>query len=482
MASSRENVHLEMQGHCPPASDEMEDITAIAVMGVTGSGKSNFIRCATNSDRIKVGHNMQSCTEAVEQYEMLLDGRQVLLFDTPGFDDTYRLDAEILAELAETFSAMYKNRLQLAGIIYVHRITDNRMTNTLLRNLSIIRNICGDEPLKNVTIMTTFWDKEDAKVAAKREREMLEKADWWGYMMEKGARSRRFFNKEESAHAILQEFMDRNRITLQIQTEMVEQGLEIKDTQAGSSLNVEITQLAKQHKEELRALEAKMDDAERRNDVKLQEMLVTERREKEKELTRMQLEQMAMERDRSEDMRRMEQTFQDQLLRLVEERKDRESQIAELERQLTQERAESTKRFESAMQNSEMNLLKISERFEHTRIEDRERFQQQMADYKKDRDEALRQYKDDLQRTNAEIVRMFEEKQGASEDEKERLENEIAELKKRKKRNMAFLFAKIGGVALCSALAPFTGGLSTLAMPIFSAFGGSGGSGGYDAN
>jgi hypothetical protein len=85
---------------------------------------------------------------------------------------------------------------------------------------------------------------------------------------------------------------------------MVEQGLEIKDTQAGSSLNVEITKLAKQHQEELRALEAKMNDAERRNDVKLQEMLAVERREKEKELARMQREQMAMERDRSEDMRR----------------------------------------------------------------------------------------------------------------------------------------------------------------------------------
>jgi hypothetical protein len=412
---------------------------------------------------------------------MLLDSRQVLLFDTPGFDDTYRLDADILAELAETFSAMYKNRLKLAGIIYVHRITDNRMTNTLLRNLSVIRNICGDEPLKNVTIMTTFWDKEDLKTAVKREGEMREKTDWWGYMMEKGAKSRRFLNTEESAHNILQEFIDRDRVTLQIQTEMVEQGLEIKDTSAGSSLNIEITKLAKQHQEELRALEAKMDDAERRNDVKLQELLAFERREKEKELTRMQREQLAMERDRSEDMRRMEQSFQDQLLRLVEERKGRESQIAALERQLTQERAETTQRFETAIQTSEMNLRQISEHFEHTRIEDRERFQQQMDDYKRDRDEALRQYKDDVQRTNAEIVRMFEEKQGASEIEKQRLEKEITELKRRKKRNMATLAAKIGGVALCAALAPFTGGLSTLALPIVSIFGGSGGSSECDA-
>ena len=105
---------------------------------------------------------------------MLLDGRQVILFDTPGFDDTYRLDADILAELAETLSALYKHNLKLAGIVYVHRITDNRMTNTLLRNLSVIRNLCGEEPLKNVTLLTTHWDVADRKVAKSREQEMKE--------------------------------------------------------------------------------------------------------------------------------------------------------------------------------------------------------------------------------------------------------------------------------------------------------------------
>lgn len=41
---------------------DLEEITAIAVMGVTGSGKSNFIKHATSSERVRVGHNMQSCT------------------------------------------------------------------------------------------------------------------------------------------------------------------------------------------------------------------------------------------------------------------------------------------------------------------------------------------------------------------------------------------------------------------------------------
>jgi hypothetical protein len=37
------------------------DIILIAVMGVTGSGKSNFIRLATGSQDPKLGHDLESC-------------------------------------------------------------------------------------------------------------------------------------------------------------------------------------------------------------------------------------------------------------------------------------------------------------------------------------------------------------------------------------------------------------------------------------
>lgn len=34
----------------------------IAVMGVTGSGKSTFIKYATGSEKVGIGHNLYSCT------------------------------------------------------------------------------------------------------------------------------------------------------------------------------------------------------------------------------------------------------------------------------------------------------------------------------------------------------------------------------------------------------------------------------------
>jgi ABC-type lipoprotein export system ATPase subunit len=44
-----------------PQSHENFDITLIAVMGVTGSGKSNFIQLATGSKEAFVGHDLAAC-------------------------------------------------------------------------------------------------------------------------------------------------------------------------------------------------------------------------------------------------------------------------------------------------------------------------------------------------------------------------------------------------------------------------------------
>lgn len=43
---------------------------------------------------------MKSCTAEVEVADFTLDGRRVILIDTPGFDDTNVSDAEILKKIA----------------------------------------------------------------------------------------------------------------------------------------------------------------------------------------------------------------------------------------------------------------------------------------------------------------------------------------------------------------------------------------------
>jgi hypothetical protein len=54
---------------------------------------------------LRVGRGLQSCTSVVQAAAPFeLDGRRVLLIDTPGFDDTTRSDTDILKMIAHFLS------------------------------------------------------------------------------------------------------------------------------------------------------------------------------------------------------------------------------------------------------------------------------------------------------------------------------------------------------------------------------------------
>jgi predicted GTPase len=70
-------------------------------MGPTGSGKSAFINLASGSE-LHVGETLESCTDEVNATAPFeFEGRQVVLVDTPGFDDTDKSDTDILLMISE---------------------------------------------------------------------------------------------------------------------------------------------------------------------------------------------------------------------------------------------------------------------------------------------------------------------------------------------------------------------------------------------
>jgi len=75
-------------------------------------------------------------------------GDRLVLVDTPGFDDTNKSDLEILQMISNWLQNVYEKRIKLAGIIYLHRITDNRMAGTPHRNLRMFGQLCGDQAVK----------------------------------------------------------------------------------------------------------------------------------------------------------------------------------------------------------------------------------------------------------------------------------------------------------------------------------------------
>src|SRR4051794_37978067 len=83
--------------------------------------------------------------------------KTVFLVDTPGFDDTNRSDVDILKDIAFFLTTMHANRCRLAGVIYLHRITDPRMGGSALKNLEMFQKLCGTGSLPSVILTTTMW-------------------------------------------------------------------------------------------------------------------------------------------------------------------------------------------------------------------------------------------------------------------------------------------------------------------------------------
>ncbi len=67
-------------------------------------------------------------TEDLAIFNFPLQGYNVYLIDTPGFDDTNRSDVDTLKLIAHYLSVSYANRVCIGGIVYLHRISDNRVT------------------------------------------------------------------------------------------------------------------------------------------------------------------------------------------------------------------------------------------------------------------------------------------------------------------------------------------------------------------
>ncbi|KAF8551121.1 hypothetical protein OG21DRAFT_1369437, partial [Imleria badia] len=216
------------------------------VMGATGSGKSTFINLASGSN-LAVSDSLESCTIDVETSAFLLDGRTVTLIDTPGFDDTTRSDTDVLKSITDYLSGSYSQGARLAGVIYMHRITDNKMGGPSRRNFHIFRNLCGDAGLQNVLLVTNMWSKVDPDEGEARERELASKDKFFKPALDRGARMLRHEGSQESAHAILRHLVGLEPTTLLVEDEMVNQEKDLAHTTAGADIMRELKEQGERH-------------------------------------------------------------------------------------------------------------------------------------------------------------------------------------------------------------------------------------------
>ena len=109
------------QGYC----HRTEAVLQNSIMGPTGSGKTNvsvFVVPSTSDSQVKddqfinkltgnaekqKASNLRSSTQNVTPYHISYQDVRLVLVDTPGFDDTYRQDTEILRVIADWLTQKY---------------------------------------------------------------------------------------------------------------------------------------------------------------------------------------------------------------------------------------------------------------------------------------------------------------------------------------------------------------------------------------
>ncbi|KAI0416278.1 P-loop containing nucleoside triphosphate hydrolase protein [Xylaria grammica] len=226
----------------------------IAVMGMTGSGKTTFISKVTGRKDLNIGHSLTSCTRDIEVIETEIDGRTVHFVDTPGFSDTTLSDTEILQLIADYLASAYEKKMKLSGIIYLHPISDTRMTHHATKNLQMFQKLTGENNLKNVILATSMWDRVSVEEGLAREREL--KSKFWKMLLAYEAKAIRYAGSAESARSIAQMLMVNTPFFVQLQKEMGKDGRALRDTSAGQQIAMELAKMKEEHKRELADMEA----------------------------------------------------------------------------------------------------------------------------------------------------------------------------------------------------------------------------------
>ncbi|KAF9781313.1 P-loop containing nucleoside triphosphate hydrolase protein, partial [Thelephora terrestris] len=277
-----------------------------SVMGATGSGKTSFINLVSGSN-LGVGKGLRSCTEAVQiAGAFYLDGRRVVLIDTPGFDDTSKSDTDVLKLIAAFLETSYERGSKLAGVLYFHRISDFRMTGLSRKNFSMFRKLCGDNALQNVVIVTNMWGEVDPQTGNEREAELRGEDIFFKPVLEKGSQMARHENTVPSAETIIRLILNNHPMPLRIQEELVDEHMDISDTGAGEELNREINAQIRRHKEEMRELKEGMEQAMKDKDEETRKELEIETKRMQREIERFQHDSERLESDYKKEKERLD--------------------------------------------------------------------------------------------------------------------------------------------------------------------------------
>jgi hypothetical protein len=123
------------------------------------------------------------------------------------------------------------------------------------RNLRMFGELCGDQAVKKVVLVTTMWDNSriDPETNNQREKELFD--NYWKTMINHGASTARFLNTANSAWDVIDPVLRQHETeVLLLQEELVDLKRDLKETHAGMALYSDLQRLLVEQRDTLRSL------------------------------------------------------------------------------------------------------------------------------------------------------------------------------------------------------------------------------------
>ena len=160
-----------------------------------------------------------------------------------------------------------------------------------------------------------MWKPDSQATNEARESELSGK--FFKLAIDKGAQMIRHHNTLESAHTILRKIVKSDPIVLQIQRELVDEGKDITNTEAGESITEELRKQIEKHKAELKEVQEEMREALDAKDKEMRQELEDVKKDLEEQIkgiekaSQTMAENYAAEKEKMEaQMREMEQEME----------------------------------------------------------------------------------------------------------------------------------------------------------------------------
>lgn len=110
-------------------------------------------------------------------------------------------------------------------------------------------------------LVTTKWGLEESDVAERREAELIQTKDYWGWFLAEGAGIERYGDSHESALVIMRAATRRGGFVPRLMQEYAVDGMELSATAAGRAIDSDVAQARERNEQELEKLRAEYKSA-----------------------------------------------------------------------------------------------------------------------------------------------------------------------------------------------------------------------------